>query len=92
MILEYPLVCLSQSSSIIVTKSCLSFPYSVLTYTLLLGHFFPVYPSRLLIPFPSVFLHREDLLFLPIWWPDHCCIFQSRSYHSGYRAIFIKGA
>ncbi|MPC43644.1 hypothetical protein E2C01_037296 [Portunus trituberculatus] len=41
---------------------CLSFPY---------GPLFPVYPSRLVIPFPTVFLYREDSLlfcvFLPVW-------------------------
>ncbi|MPC77881.1 hypothetical protein E2C01_072349 [Portunus trituberculatus] len=41
----------------------LSSPYGLLIYTSLLGLLFPVYPSKLVAPSPSVFLHREDPLF-----------------------------
>ncbi|MPC31770.1 hypothetical protein E2C01_025065 [Portunus trituberculatus] len=56
MILECPLVRLSPSS-ISDSLVYLSFPS-------LLHLLFPVYPSKLVVLFPSVFLHRKDPLFL----------------------------
>ncbi|MPC71880.1 hypothetical protein E2C01_066170 [Portunus trituberculatus] len=63
MILECSLVCLSPSSTSDTGVVCLSFPS--------LLHLSPVCPSKLVVPFPSVFLHRffiSGTTFIAVLW------------------------